>query len=268
LNETEILSGEINSTNVGRLLFQITLQQKPNTFSAGNNFPQNTFFNWTIFNIDSTFIEFQLKFENIYDVSKYSSDNLVFNMLQCDLFVGVESGKPVNCTKTNATQSNTNQTSAFETFVMKIPKQMDVTASDMKGATEDINIGLKSLMSTNLILSLFVAGSLQSMWSLVNALQVIVFTVLFNLNFPENVNSTFGELISLLAFDVFQAEYLFQYIFVFTSTPAFSLHFDEVGYGSSSFIQGLGSTFIIWIGIILIFGFGEILVRMVEHCVN
>ena len=204
MNETEILSGEINSTNVGGLLFQISLQQKPNTFSDGNNFTQNTFFNWTIFNVDSTFIDFQLKFENIYDVSKYTSDVMVFNMLHCDLFVGIESGKPVNCTKKyNATQSNATQSSAFESFVMKVPKQIDVATSDLTGPAANVNIGLKSLMSTNMVLSLFVAGSLQSMWSLVNALQVTVFTVLFNLNFPENVSSTFGELVSLLSFDVF-----------------------------------------------------------------
>ena len=120
-------------------------------------------------------------------------------MLHCDLFVGIESGKPVNCTKKyNATQS-----SAFESFVMKVPKQIDVATSDLAGPAANVNIGLKSMMSTNMVLSLFVAGSLQSMWSLVNALQVTVFTVLFNLNFPENVSSTFGELVSLLSFDVF-----------------------------------------------------------------
>lgn len=55
---------------------------------------------------------------------------------------------------------------------------------------------------------------------------------------------------------------------MFTETPPFSDNFAEVGYGSSNFINGLGSTLIIWIAIILFLGFGEILVRMLEHCGN
>jgi len=51
---------------------------------------------------------------------------------------------------------------------------------------------MTSIMATNFILSIFVAGSLQLMLNLVNAMQVIVFTVLFNLSFPEYVDNIFG----------------------------------------------------------------------------
>lgn len=54
---------------------------------------------------------------------------------------------------------------------------------------------MTAITSTNLILSFFLAGSLQQMLNLVNAMQVIVFTVLFNLAFPEYVDNFFGSLI-------------------------------------------------------------------------
>jgi hypothetical protein len=93
-----------------------------------------------------------------------------------------------------------------------------------------------------------VAGyTLQQLWGAVSPLQVIGFTVLFNLQQPENIKVAFKTLLMLVAFDVFQAQLLFDEMFDFEETPSFNQNFDDSGYGGSNFIEGLGSLYIIFV---------------------
>ena len=63
-----------------------------------------------------------------------------------------------------------------------------------------------------------------------------------DINMPANVLQVFQILIKLVSFDYFEpTEY---YDFGFTETQSWSPNFEWLGYGSSNFVESLGSIFI------------------------
>ena len=62
---------------------------------------------------------------------------------------------------------------------------MILSATQVKGAASN---ALKSFLGGNLFVSLFSAGALQYLWGLINALQMIVLTVLFNIDVAANAD--------------------------------------------------------------------------------
>ena len=56
----------------------------------------------------------------------------------------------------------------------------------IESVTSTAENALMVYFSSNAFISLFAAQFLQYLWGMINALQVIVFTALFNINVPEN----------------------------------------------------------------------------------
>ena len=99
------------------------------------------------------------------------------------------------------------------------------------------------------------------MWGLVNTLQIIVLTVLFDLKTPLNVRSVLIKILKLCNFDLFQTEKLYELIFDFTETQPFNDIFEEAEYDSSNYIQLIGTLFILAIFYIIFVAIQAILRR-------
>lgn len=103
---------------------------------------------------------------------------------------------------------------------------------------------IKSIMAGNFFISLLLASALQYLWGMVNALQMIVFAVFFNLLMPSNVQTVEIQILKACSFDLFQTELIYTEIFGFMESDDFSEKFNLAGLAGSNFIVGIGPVFI------------------------
>ena len=90
--------------------------------------------------------------------------------------------------------------------------------------------------------------------------------MLLKLNRPSNLNDFMQMLLTLITFDLFQADKLYPLIFNFSKTPSFSDFFDEMNFSGSTYINGIGSMFMIQMWIILQIVFMVIFSLVVDYC--
>ena len=87
-------------------------------------------------------------------------------------------------------------------------------------------------MASSSVLNILLSFSIQYFWGVVNALQLIVFTCLFNLKTPLNVESIEIAILQMVSFDLLNTEKTLTKTFRFnvTETPSLNYKFDNAGY--------------------------------------
>jgi hypothetical protein len=101
-------------------------------------------------------------------------------------------------------------------------------------------------ISASSVINITMSFSIQHLWGLINALQLIVFTCLFNLKTPFNAETIEIAILKMVSFDVLDTESKLKKMFKFKDkeTPALNYKFDTAGFGSSNFILLMGTNFI------------------------
>ena len=74
---------------------------------------------------------------------------------------------------------------------------------------------------------------------MINALQIMVLAVFFNILLPANVKAIDFGVLQACTFDFYQTDTLFAEMFGFVETESFSDAFEEAGYGGSNFMIGM-----------------------------
>lgn len=99
-------------------------------------------------------------------------------------------------------------------------------------------------MIINFFVNLVLSASLNLIWSMMNALQIIVHIPLANLAFPSNATAVSRIFLALANFDVLPHPALNALIFDFDETrKAEEVRFDVMGYGDINFILNSGTSF-------------------------
>ena len=103
---------------------------------------------------------------------------------------------------------------------------------------------MKLFMGSNIFLSMFLIALLQFLWGFVNTIQVVVITVLFNVNFPLNAVKIFIIINKLTSLDLIEVDdYIKSFMRIHQDTVPLNIVFEDCGYESSSFTVGLGMAF-------------------------
>jgi hypothetical protein len=110
-------------------------------------------------------------------------------------------------------------------------------------------------MSASSALNFLLSSSLQYLWGMINSMQVIVLTVLFNLKTPVNAQNIEVMILQMVSFDVIRTSALLTKVFKFENekTPPLNFIFEQAGYDTSNFILGMGPLFIAEVGYVLVF---------------
>jgi hypothetical protein len=107
-------------------------------------------------------------------------------------------------------------------------------------------------MILNFLLSLSVSKTLHFLWGMVNALQMVVFTVIFDLYHPQLVKDFELTLIGFITADLFPTDEIYNYLFGFIKTEDFNQALADAEYGGSNFVMMMGTVPILTFGGILI----------------
>ena len=139
-----------------------------------------------------------------------------------------------------ASAATTQMMTTVPTFV--VPEYVD---AEVEQVLEDsFAKAVKTVMAGNFFISLLLAGAMQYLWGMVNALQIIVLSSLFSILTPTNSGVIQTEILKATAFDFYHTENLYVKIFGFKETESFSDAFEDAGLSGSNFMIGIGPLFI------------------------
>ena len=83
--------------------------------------------------------------------------------------------------------------------------------------------------SANFVMSIFSSGFLQFLWSMINTLQIVMLTSLFNLEFPDNATVIMTMIMKMCSADLADTESLFKAVFGFRDTATFQSNINVDG---------------------------------------
>lgn len=91
----------------------------------------------------------------------------------------------------------------------------------LKGAADVAENALLVFFSSNMLVSIFLAGILQFLWSVINTLQIMMLVQLFLIQIPENASVILTVIQRLSSLDFIDTSSVFMAIFDFRETKDF-----------------------------------------------
>ena len=100
------------------------------------------------------------------------------------------------------------------------------------------------------MLKYFLSFAANEIYAVIDFLQLIVFLPIIDYDFPENVNTVLGKIITLTAFEIFATDNWVPGLFnVSDDGPALSDKFEENTFETEIFVFNLGSLY--WLAVLL-----------------
>ena len=124
-------------------------------------------------------------------------------------------------------------------------------AENIISATEDAGSILNFFSSSNFVISLLMGGSMQQLFGMIRALQMIVLTALIRVPTPAHSFIFFAGCMLFASMDVLDGGGFYEDWFVFLETPPLNQNFELFGVGDMNFVMNSGSYFILGAGIFI-----------------
>jgi len=97
----------------------------------------------------------------------------------------------------------------------------------------------------NLVVSLLLGGSMEQLWGMIRALQIIVLSALVGMTLPSNVHLFIQGCMEFANVDIFSGEVIYLTLFEFTPTDPLTDNFEQFGIGDLNFLINSGSYFVV-----------------------
>ena len=112
--------------------------------------------------------------------------------------------------------------------------------------------GTQGIFAANFVFNLFLSASLQYLWEMVNAQQIIVLLPLFNVQIPQNAQSIFKPLMYVASFDVIPTDMIYSEIFPMEQEPEpiGNENFEALGFETHLIMNSFGSLGFVFFGIL------------------
>lgn len=102
----------------------------------------------------------------------------------------------------------------------------------------------KAVVVVNFIFNIVMSASLQSLFNMINAQQLIVLMPLFDINMPANAQLFFNQIMKIAAFDIIDTEAMLNKLLHLKKTKPLNENFNKLGFESLWFLNNMGSLMI------------------------
>ena len=124
-------------------------------------------------------------------------------------------------------------------------------AKNIEDTTESGGSVMNSISSGNFVISLILGGSMQQLWGMIRALQMIILSALVRTPIPAVTFMFFQGCMMFAQMDIFDGQGWYEQWFEFKETTMHSEMFEMMGIGDKNFMMNSGSYFIIGGGLAL-----------------
>ena len=136
----------------------------------------------------------------------------------------------------------------------------------VENLVETIGGTLNAGISSNFIVSILIGGSLQKMWEMLRAQQMLNFIYLANIQVPALPSEYFSVSFEIQKMDILHGEDILAYFFSPKETPPFSARFEMFGISDQNFMMNTGSFSVIIACILIYYLLREIVSRCMVRC--
>jgi len=98
----------------------------------------------------------------------------------------------------------------------------------------------------NIVLNLLLSGSLSTLWGLINSIQIIMHTFLFNLRLPQNAQVFCSKFMFIASFNLIPTDRILDWMFNLSPSDPVTSNYSELGYNSLSLLHNLGTLFFLF----------------------
>ena len=158
---------------------------------------------------------------------------------------------------------NANDTQQIETFAngtysrAYLGRQFPADSLLSAEAVDDIGIAVyyttSIVLASNLVLNSIIIGALNTLWTMINGLQIIVHLPVFDTQFPANANTLLTYLIEVANFELIPPSLLENVLGSFEETWPLNENFGAIGYETRLLIQNLGSVYFAFMAHLVLF---------------
>ena len=201
-------------------------------------------FNYSVVNQTLDRIDFQLMFERPEMVSTY----LTKDMLQIELLHFNQVFRSAVTLKPLDFGLRKNESVTFKKELhSQISEELLETINE---ATENMQLVFHVVLSHSGLLALLMQASISSLWTLIRAIQLIVFSTLIQVPMPSHTFAFLGEMMMIAQVDPFDGNQIYAKWFVFQPTDPVNENFHFFKIEDSNFVMNSGSFFIIFASIV------------------
>ena len=98
-------------------------------------------------------------------------------------------------------------------------------------AGDSLQASSTGILASNAVINIFLQGSLNQVWGMINNLQMIIHAPLINIQFPGNAFMLYEVMITVATFDILPSETILPAMFPdLDEEEAFSDQFERLGY--------------------------------------
>ena len=99
---------------------------------------------------------------------------------------------------------------------IRLTKQLPPQAQDkelaasLEDASKNLGKGTQGIFAANFAVSFMLSASLQYLWEMINAQQLIVLMPLFKVQIPKSSEFVFSILMTIASFEIFPTDYIYE----------------------------------------------------------
>ena len=206
----------------------------------GNEYLEDLPFNysWSVVNFEPLEMTIQIRFENSTSVSQYA----ILDRVEIELLPGSFSD-----TSGRTFPDVTNLDRSIPPQINSDSEEMFATGAAAFSKT------LQAVTVGNLALNFLLSASLNYLWSMIEAQQLIVMLPEFNITMTALPNTFVTEFIKISNFDVIEMDQVRELVQVtYPQVEPFNDRLDTVGFGDTYFTNNCGALFLLIIAINLV----------------
>ena len=188
-------------------------------------------FSWQVENHGETSISFKINFEN--PASVLGNEMLKVEIIDHYFFQSKENGV------------------YLQNFKGSIPVPVQFSASEEGEAlsenTQAAGTMAQNVSFINFLISQLLGGSQQALWGLMNAMQMIIYSSMINIQLPPDTQLFFDTCAEFAKMDIFSAEQFYQNNFDFIQTDPLNQKFEQMGFETKTFLINSGSFMVFFV---------------------
>jgi hypothetical protein len=138
-------------------------------------------------------------------------------------------------------------------------------AKEIEETSESAADTIQAVMSSNFFLGILLGGSMQELWGMIRALQMISLSALINVNIPTHLHIYLSICVVFAQMDIFSGEALYEAYLTFKETKPPSEQFAFFQIGDSNFMMNSGSYFVIQASLVFYYLFAFIVNKICAY---
>ena len=214
-------------------------QRRLNVDNSDNSEAAKLAFTIEVSEHSSRAIKVRANFAQPGAVSALGPDEFSFKVKELSLFKSVANPKKV---------LDKNSFPGGEPSISKAAPPMikdEAQATSITDSADNAGVAVNALSSGNFVLSLILGGSMQQLWGMIRALQMIILIALADVPIPSHTFIFFQSCLVFAEMDILGGEQFFEDNFEFTSSSPLNAAFELFNIGDKNFVMNSASYFLI-----------------------